>query len=165
MLTANTTIAKKTLSIEQGVKKGIYAFLGVIEYFQYDPRGDDLQPQLQGYRLVAGNYWPIPSMSLPDGTLSLRSEVIGLDLRLESDKLRFYDPIEGKNLLTHEESEEARKQAEKQAIGELKAKKMALAKVAELETKLLLLQKKQQPLKGVWVTQFASGNGVIEEFR
>ena len=139
--------SRKTLSVDRGAKTGIYAFLGVIEYFQYDPQGDYLQPKLQGYRLVAGNYLPIPSMSLPDGTISLRSEVMGLDIRLESDQLRFYDPIEGKNLLTHEESEEARKQAEEQAIKELTAKKMALARVAELETRLRLLQKKQQTLK------------------
>jgi Uma2 family endonuclease len=50
-----------TRSKDQGAKKGIYAFLGVDEYFQYDPTGDYLTPQLQGLRLVEGNYLPIAS--------------------------------------------------------------------------------------------------------
>ncbi|MBW4494369.1 MAG: Uma2 family endonuclease [Oscillatoria princeps RMCB-10] len=105
-----------TRSQDQGAKKGIYAFLGVREYFQYDPTGDYLNPQLQGLRLVEGNYFPIARTVLPDGTVSLASEVLELDLRLLPDgNLRFFNPRTGEFLLTHEETEQARREAEERA--------------------------------------------------
>ncbi|MBD2522841.1 Uma2 family endonuclease [Nostoc sp. FACHB-133] len=107
--------SKTTRSKDQGAKKGIYAFLGVREYFQYDPTGDYLNPQLQGLQLVDGNYFPVATNILPDGTVSLSSEVLGLELRLEAGKLRFYNPATGQILLTHEEEAAARQAAEEKA--------------------------------------------------
>ncbi|MEH2325941.1 MAG: Uma2 family endonuclease [Nostoc sp.] len=107
--------SKSTRSKDQGAKKGIYAFLGVREYFQYDPTGDYLNPQLQGLHLVDGNYFPVATNTLPDGTVSLPSEVLGLELRLEAGKLRFYNPATGETLLTHEEEAAARQAAEDKA--------------------------------------------------
>ncbi|WP_445627953.1 Uma2 family endonuclease [Nostoc sp. DSM 114167] len=107
--------SKTTRSKDQGTKKGIYAFLGVREYFQYDPTGDYLNPQLQGLQLVDGNYFPVAANTLPDGTVSLRSEVLGLELRLEAGKLRFYNSATGQILLTHEEEASARQAAEEKA--------------------------------------------------
>ncbi|MHC0061694.1 Uma2 family endonuclease [Nostoc sp. UIC 10890] len=107
--------SKTTRSKDQGAKKGIYAFLGVREYFQYDPTGDYLNPQLQGLHLVDGNYFPVATNILPDGTVSLPSEVLGLELRLEAGKLRFYNPATGQILLTHEEEAGARQAAEEKA--------------------------------------------------
>ncbi|MDM9583580.1 Uma2 family endonuclease [Nostoc sp. GT001] len=107
--------SKATRSKDQGAKKGIYAFLGVREYFQYDPTGDYLNPQLQGLHLVDGNYFPVSANTLPDGTVSLPSEVLGLELRLEAEKLRFYNPTTSQTLLTHEEEAFARQAAEEKA--------------------------------------------------
>ncbi|MEH2369778.1 Uma2 family endonuclease [Nostoc sp.] len=107
--------SKSTRSKDQGAKKGIYAFLGVREYFQYDPTGDYLNPQLQGLHLVDGNYFPVATNTLPDGTVSLQSEVFGLELRLEAGKLRFYNPAMSQILLTHEEEAAARQAAEEKA--------------------------------------------------
>ncbi|WP_375474965.1 Uma2 family endonuclease [uncultured Nostoc sp.] len=104
--------SKTTRSKDQGAKKGIYAFLGVREYFQYDPTGDYLNPQLQGLHLVDGNYFPVAANTLPDGTVSLASQILGLELRLEAGKLRFYNPATGETLLTHEEEAFARQAAE-----------------------------------------------------
>ncbi|MEH2169988.1 MAG: Uma2 family endonuclease [Nostoc sp.] len=117
--------SKTTRSKDQGAKKGIYAFLGVREYFQYDPTDDYLNPQLQGLHLVDGNYFPVATNTLPDGTVSLPSEVLGLELRLEAGKLRFYNPNTSQTLLTHEEEASARQAAEE------KAQKLA-AKLREL---------------------------------
>lgn len=111
--------SKATRSKDQGAKKGIYAFLGVQEYFQYDPTGDYLNPQLQGLKLIDDNYFPIETNSLADGTVSLTSEVLGLELRLKSGEMRFYNPTTGKTLLTYEEESAARKEAE------VKAQKLA----------------------------------------
>ena len=107
--------SKTTRSKDQGAKKGIYAFLGVREYFQYDPTGDYLNPQLQGLHLVDGNYFPVATNTLPDGTVSLPSQVLELELRLEAGKLRFYNPATGQTLLTHEEEASARQAAEEKA--------------------------------------------------
>jgi Uma2 family endonuclease len=107
--------SKSTRSKDQGAKKGIYAFLGVREYFQYDPTGDYLTPQLQALRLLEGNYFPIAINTLPDGTFSLTSEILGLELRLDGRKLRFYESVTGRKLLTHEEEVTAREAAEEKA--------------------------------------------------
>jgi Uma2 family endonuclease len=137
--------SKTTRSQDQGAKKGIYAFLGVQEYFQYDPTGDYLQPQLQGLRLHEGNYFPIaPTATDP---LLIRSQVLNLDLRLQTGQLRFYDPATGQKLLAHEEleqarqqAEQARQQAEQRAEQETDARQALESRVAELEAKLRQLQ-------------------------
>lgn len=89
-----------------------YALLGVQEYFQYDPTGDYLNPQLKGSGLVQGKYQSLAPNFLPDEVLSIHSEVLGLDLRLIEGELRFFDSQTGKKLLSHKETEQARQQAE-----------------------------------------------------
>ena len=89
-----------------------YARLGVPEYFQYDPTGDYLKPQLKGSRLVQGKYRPIAPNVLPNGVLSIHSEVLSLDLRLIEGELRFYDPQAEKRLLSHKETKLALQQTE-----------------------------------------------------
>jgi Uma2 family endonuclease len=101
----------------------LYADLGVEEYFQYDPTADYLNPQLKGFRLVNGSYQPLPMQS-SHNTLFIQSQVLGLDLQLQSaaqssiglvplpKELRFYDPQTGLKLLSREEVEQARNQAE-----------------------------------------------------
>ena len=131
--------SKTTRSKDQGAKKGIYSFLGVREYYQYDPTGDYLTPQLQGLRLVDGNYFPVATMTLPDGTVSLPSEVLGLELRIKSGEMRFYESATGKTLLSYEEQAAAQQAAEQaqqiaeqaQQVAEEKAQRLA-AKLREL---------------------------------
>jgi Uma2 family endonuclease len=111
-----------------------YAQLGVREYFQYDPTGDYLNPQLKGSRLVQGEYQAIAPCLLPNSVLSIPSEVLGLDLRLIEKELRFYDPETGKRLLSHKETEQARQQAEqarRDAIPRLIALGLSVEQVAE----------------------------------
>ena len=104
--------SKSTVGEDQGVKRGVYAFLGVKEYFQYDPTNDYLEPQIKGLRLIEGNYQPMPTTVLPDGSRVLMSEVLALELRVQADSLRFHNPVSGEKLLTHQESEQARAEAE-----------------------------------------------------
>jgi predicted NBD/HSP70 family sugar kinase len=53
--------------------------------------------------------------------------VLGLDLVVEGDNLRFYDPRTGEWLLTHEEAQTARQLAEAQAQREATARQLAEA--------------------------------------
>jgi Uma2 family endonuclease len=104
--------SKTTKKEDQLTKPETYKSLGVQEYFQYDPTGDYLKPQLQAARLIASTYQAISPTQLPDGTLSFPSAVLGLELRLQGKELRFYNPVTDEILFTHNESEQARLAAE-----------------------------------------------------
>jgi Uma2 family endonuclease len=117
---------------DQGAKRGIYAYLGVREYWQYDPTGDYLDPPLQALQLIERNYWPLRT---PGGS-GLHSDVLGLDLRLEEGVLRFYNPRTGDKLRSHQEAEEARLEAEANVMRETVLRQAAEARLAELEARL-----------------------------
>ena len=97
--------SKSTQENDEEDKPQKYAKLGVQEYFQFDPTGDYLDPPLKGRRLVDGMYESIELTQLEEGTLSLHSRVLGLELRLSEGQLRFYNPQTGERLLSHEEAE------------------------------------------------------------
>ena len=135
--------SKSTRGEDQGAKRGIYAYLGVREYWQYDPTGDYLDPPLQGFQLIERNYWPLRAATPLPGGFSLRSEVLGLDLRLEEGVFRFHDPRTGQKLLSYLEAEQARLEAEQvrsaaeaTAARELALRQAAEARLAELEARL-----------------------------
>ena len=88
-----------------GTKRAVYAMLGVREYFLYDPLGEYLRPSLQGYRLQEGEYQRL----LPGATGEFVSQVLGLELRLESGRLRVFNPTTGERLLTPAEALVARR--------------------------------------------------------
>lgn len=104
--------SKSTYSEDQGAKRGVYALLGVKEYWQYDPTGDYLEPRLQGLQLIERNYWPLPVQERSGSDLLMHSAVLGLDLRLEEGQLRFHDSATGEPLRSHAEAEFARQEAE-----------------------------------------------------
>ena len=95
-------------------KRELYRRLGVREYWQYDPTRDYLEPPLQGLELVGEDYERLPGRVLADGTLALRSEVLGLELRLAGRRLRFHDPQTGEDLPDLAETEERLLEAEDQ---------------------------------------------------
>ncbi len=84
--------------------------LRVSEYFLFDPTEDYLDPPLQGFRLARGKYVPIKPIA---GRLP--SQVLGLHLERDGQKLRLFDPATGKRLLTPREGrEEAERRAEEE---------------------------------------------------
>ena len=93
---SDSTSAKDVCS-----KRDTYAELGVREYWLFDPEGFELRVPLAGYLLEAGRYQPIEA----DAAGRLRSEVLGLDLHVRDDELRFRDPATGEDLRTYAESE------------------------------------------------------------
>jgi Uma2 family endonuclease len=165
--------SKSTQSEDQESKPQTYAQLGVREYVQYDPTGDYLKPPLQGLRLVAGAYAPLPVTERPEGRLVLYSAVLELELHLEDGQLHFYAAEAGQKLLTHREAEQARLQAEQARLqaehGRLQAEQARLqaeqarlqaeerasqeaalrrdaeARIAELEAQLRAFQARRSP--------------------
>ena len=132
-------------------KPGVYARLGVREYFLFDPTGEHLTPRLQGYRLVDGEYERLAAVESIDRTLRLRSDVLGLELRTKAGgEMRFHDPATGRDLLSHGEEHAARRAAERRAEEEraarqeeavarreeAAARRAAEARIAELEARL-----------------------------
>lgn len=124
--------SKTTQENDEEDKPKKYAQLGVEEYFQYDPTGDYLQPQLKGARLVSGRYQSLTPVMLPDGVLSIRSQMLGLDLRLLGRELRFYDPQTRRRLLSYQETEQARQQAEQAQQQEVQARQDAIPRLLGL---------------------------------
>ena len=96
--------SRSTREEDQGRKREVYASLGVGEYWLFDPTGDWLAPRLQGYSLHGNDYRRLREVTLVSGGLSLHSDALGLDVRLDADgRLRFHDPASGEDLPAHEE--------------------------------------------------------------
>ncbi len=102
-------------------KQAIYASLGVREYFLFDPSGSLMNPPLQGYRLSWNRYERLPGLE----PLAVRSRLLGLEIWVDEQRhLRMRDARTGVNLLSPEESETGRREAEERA--ERAEKKAAL---------------------------------------
>ena len=114
---------------DEGRKARLYERLGVREYWQYDPTGEHLGLPLKGRRLVGGKYEPQPVVASLDGTRFLRSETLGLDLRVKGEEMYFLDPETGERLLNFREQDAARRAAETRA-------RTAEARIAQLEALL-----------------------------
>ncbi len=111
------------------------AKLAVREYWQFDPDGDFLDPMLNGHRLgLDGTYRPL-ALEERDGALC-HGSVLGLDLRLEGRRLRFFDPIRKEYLPTMEEERVARGAAEAARDRSEAALRRARAEIADLEPRL-----------------------------
>ena len=105
--------SRSTYRVDRGDKRRLYERLGVGEYWLYDPVGDYLAPRLQGFRLAAGRYAPVAISERVGGVLAGRSEVLSLEVRLyPGDRFRYHDPVAGQDLLSLDETEEARQAAE-----------------------------------------------------
>jgi Uma2 family endonuclease len=104
--------SKTTAEEDQHGKLVIYRNIWKVqEYFLFDPRSDYLKPPLQGHRLRGKRYIRIKPV---DGRLP--SEVLGLHLERDEQRLRLYDPSSGQYLQTPREksalAEAARQEAE-----------------------------------------------------
>ncbi len=130
-------VSRKTRTKDVKEKPGVYAALGVREYFLYDPDGA-LRPHLQGFALADGSCRALPETILPGGARGVRSEVLGQDLCVagEERELRWREPSTGEFLRTYRESE-ARGAAEAAAREAAEGRAAAAeAEVARLRAQL-----------------------------
>ena len=98
---------------DAGRKRGIYAAMGVTEYWRFDPRGEFFVPELIGEQLSGGEYRPLPLHTDADGILRGHSALLGLDICVRPGlELRLYDPAAGQWLLAPEESYAAHQSSE-----------------------------------------------------
>jgi Uma2 family endonuclease len=120
----------------------IYKYLGVKEYFQYDPSSKlSRSSALNGVHLQNGKYVAIASSILPDGTLSLHSEVLGLDLHLYPNlNFRFFDSISNQMLRSYAEAEHDRLIAELDRSYEQQARREAEA--AQQQAEMIVMQER-----------------------
>jgi Uma2 family endonuclease len=91
--------SKSTRRADLRLKKDLYQWMGVEEYILHDPRGEYLDPPLQGYRLVDGRYQPM--ILSPDG--SLVSRTTGLRLLRDGEHLVLIELESGEMLPTYDE--------------------------------------------------------------
>ena len=99
----------KTAPRDLNEKRVAYAKMGVPEYWLFDPRGDVFparEDQLQGLALAGRRYRPLPPRRV-DGLLTIYSEVLGLDVQVEGELMRFRGPKDGKNIPHRRETEAA----------------------------------------------------------
>lgn len=119
--------SKGTQSEDQVFKRTLYEQLGLREYWLFDPRGEWLDGQLQGYRLHNDLYEPIT-----DG----RSDPLKLRLEINGQLIAFYREDTGEKLLIPGELAQALK-TEAQARQDAEARAEALeAEVERLRSRL-----------------------------
>ena len=119
-------------------KRELYERLGVAEYFLFDPVYGDRRHEgrLQCFRLFGGRSVPLGPGGPTGSVAELASEVLGVSMRPEAKRLRLRDLSTGKDLLYPDETEKARRTAERERAREAAARQAAEARVAELETEL-----------------------------
>ena len=111
-------------------KRVDYANFGIPEYWRFDPTGGQrYDAPLAGDRLVDGTYRPIEIVEIAPAHLHGRSDILNLELCWEHGRLRWYDPVAQRYLMTYAEQRQAR-------MAEQEARMSAEARVRELEEEL-----------------------------
>ncbi|NJO18447.1 MAG: Uma2 family endonuclease [Thioploca sp.] len=131
--------SKQTGSADLTTKYQLYERLGIKEYFLFDPLGEYLQPNLQGFTLVKGRYQALPLSA--EGELVSRE--LGLILRPQGDLLRLVDSYTGQMLATSKEYARRVELAEQKAHVETQRANLAEAKIIELQQELEKLRREK----------------------
>jgi Uma2 family endonuclease len=119
-----------TRSQDQEFKKELYAQLGVKEYWLFDPKGEWIAQQLEGYQLYRDVYVPITDS---------KSQALKLRLAVEGSLIGFYREDTGEKLLIPDELVEALRQERLRTEQERLRAEEAEAKVEQLQAQLRAL--------------------------
>ena len=123
----------RTYLNDVGVKRDIYAGMGVTEYWRFDPkRGMYFQPPLVGERLNRRGEYEPRDLIEADGILRGYSAALGLDVCVRDWELRFFDPARGLWLQSHKEDYAGRLNAEAERNSERERADSAEEQVAML---------------------------------
>jgi hypothetical protein len=125
--------SEKTWRKDIDEKLKLYEKFGVEEYYVFDPERLYLKPNpFRAYRLINGK---LIEAEIINGRIY--SEALGLELVDTGLMLRLCDPMTGEFLLTHQETEEARWQAEQLRLqAEEALREETRAKQKEIETRM-----------------------------
>ena len=137
-------------------KRALYAELGVVEYWRYDPTvGEYYREPLVGEYLVDGEYQRLEMSREAVGLIRVHSPVLNLDLYWDDGRLRFYDPVAGGWLESHaevaaraESEQAAREFAEARAKSEQAAREFAEARAESAEARLAEMKAELRRLRG-----------------
>ncbi len=119
--------SKGTRQKDEISKYELYEAMGVLEYWQFDPKGEWITEQLQGYRLENDTYLPI--------TDSI-SQVLGLRLAVTGTLIEFYELETGQKLLIPDELKERFDQEAQRADQEAQRADRAEAELQTLKAQL-----------------------------
>ncbi|MCY4654438.1 MAG: Uma2 family endonuclease [Dehalococcoidia bacterium] len=98
-----------TAENDLGIKRDLYAELGIAEYWRFDPTGGELYGQpLAGERLVEGGYQPYALHTKEDGSVHGYSKLLDLDFCWDGNEFDVLDPETGRTIDPLEAEREAR---------------------------------------------------------
>jgi Uma2 family endonuclease len=129
--------SKKTSDEDEHGKKDTYAWLGVKEYFLFDPEDLSIDPRMQGFRLRDGQYVALA----PDADGRLISQELAMLLDAEDTLLRLIDTRTGRRLMTFDELFELADEAERKV---LQAQRQAEQAQQAAERKVLQAQRQAE---------------------
>ena len=124
-------------------KRDLYAELGVVEYWRFDPTGGELYGQpLAGERLVDGEYQPYELQIGEDDSVRGYSEVLDVEFYWDGQEFDVLDPETGKTI-DKRVAAEAQANAEREArLAEQTARLAAEARERELLDELNHLRRR-----------------------
>ena len=129
--------SESTAQYDCAGKRDLYAEIGVLEYWRYDPTGGDYYGfPLVGERLVNGEYRPFEAHTDSDGEIWSHSPILDIDIYWGNDRLRVYDPDRDSFKLDAQE-------LEMQYEAERAARIQAEAEIARLRAQLRRQQKSE----------------------
>ena len=99
-----------------------------------------MRRDLAGDRLIGEVYQPVRVEMVDESHYWGRSEVLGLDLCWEEGRLRWYDPVARRYLLTFDEEAEAHISALEQRDAERAARLAAEERIREMEAEIRRLR-------------------------
>ena len=138
--------SESTRRVDLVRKPPIYAQIGIPEFWRFDPTGGRYYRfQMDGLKLVNGEYQPIELTTEPDGILKGYSEVLELSLAWDNGWPRFYNPATGAYLENWQQDRDALR-AERAARANVEAQlESARARKRELEEELNRLRGETPP--------------------